>query len=176
MSLNPSVKLDIHKRCVDSQYSHQSHLQPGFYCPWLRESWVTSSLRGKLSSSWIFCMSSPPSLASDRTFRSPISSSVNCRRAVLRMENGDDTSGRHTAFKVGFFFKHLTILPVGAHEVPAALVSSSLWKLLPPATACQWSRRRWGVWAQGANTLTGPTYGSQTLRTVCRGDRVAAPW
>lgn len=57
----------------------------GSYCHWLLESWVTSLFCGKLSSSWILCMSLLVSSAFDLTFRSPISSSVNCRRAVLRM-------------------------------------------------------------------------------------------
>lgn len=60
--------------------SHERH-----YCCWL-VSCETVSLWGKLSSSWILCISSSASWDADISPRSPINSSVSCRRAFLWRE------------------------------------------------------------------------------------------
>lgn len=52
------------------------------YCYWWLTFSETASFCGKLRSSWILCMSS----SVDMSVRSPINSSVSCRRASLRRE------------------------------------------------------------------------------------------
>lgn len=86
------MRVQTNKRPFYPPSSVKSHLQCptanrqwGSYCHWLRESWVASSFFGKLSSSWIRRMSLLVSSAWELTFRSPINSSVKCRRAALKI-------------------------------------------------------------------------------------------
>ena len=59
------------------------------HCHWLSESWATPSFRGRLRISWIFCRSCSASWACDVELKSPIRSSVNCKRAILSFGRED---------------------------------------------------------------------------------------
>lgn len=152
-----------HKSCEDqpfvptNMWSPRCNRHDRHYCYWWLMSCETASLWGKLRSSWILCISSSASWDADMSPRSPINSSVSCRRAFLWRE------WHKLQFKwlVNFMvcqmnkvwnnislYKLLTILQVWVHTVPSALSFCGLSQTLQQSTACLWSKRQWEVWTQ----------------------------